>query len=938
GASPEKVEMSVTKPLEQALATTNGLENIQSISQENQSIIIMEFSQTVNMDSAMIEMSGNIDLVKGYLDDSVSSPMFMKLNPDMLPIQVLSVDMDGMDIKELSRYVNEELAPYFERIDGVATVDVSGSVENYVEIVLNQNKIEEINDSILKSVNGKLYKTKKDLDKAKTELTNGKTELENKRDDAYNKLADGSAQLDQGQAQLAAITSDVEKIGGEIKLYEGQVEALKQKATLETQRAALEGQKTNLSTMVTTLQALTATLTLPTAIGDMAISDILAIDPAATLDPAAFAGLQGALASMEQTATLNGLVAQLADGIAKITQGVDTIAATLTSMGVDPAIISANDSTAVAAQVDASRLALKQAEFMKNTLKDTVEKLKQSYAELEKAKMQAVSALTTAQVEINSAQKELDKGVKEFENARDEALKQANIDSLVTQSMISNILQAQNFSMPAGYIKLGEEKITVKVGEKFSDLEQIGELLLVDMKLDGIEPIHLKDVADVAIKDNAQDSFVKINGNDGLMLSFQKSSIASTSAVSKKINKVIAQLTAEKEGLHITSLMDQGIYIGMVIDSVLKNLIYGGLIAFVVLLFFLKDLRPTLVIGFSIPISLMFAIVLMYFSGVTLNIISLSGLALGVGMLVDNSIVVIENTYRLRNLGYSMVDAAVQGAQQVGGAILASTLTTVCVFLPIVFTQGISRQIFTDMGLTIGYSLVASLIVAMTFVPALSSNILTSATEKRSKLFDGLVNWYEKALRYNLKHKWIVIGLTTALLAVAAYKTLTMPMAFIPPMDSPQMQMTLSLPKETSRQELIDASQEVAKIVGEIEDVETVAVMDGGSMMSAGSDKTKDMSFYVVLKEDKTLDNNGVANLIREKTPQYKDKLTVTTDSMNMSALGGSGISIAIKGNDLDQLQKVSTDMSRVLMGVEGVKSTKDGSDGTLEELRIDVN
>ncbi|MEG0020483.1 MAG: efflux RND transporter permease subunit, partial [Oscillospiraceae bacterium] len=410
GASPEKVEMSVTKPLEQALATTNGLENIQSISQENQSIIIMEFSQTVNMDSAMIEMSGNIDLVKGYLDDSVSSPMFMKLNPDMLPIQVLSVDMDGMDIKELSQYVNNELAPHFERVDGVATVDVSGSVENYVEIVLNQSKIEEINDSILKSVNGELYKTKKDLDKAKTELTNGKTELENKRDDAYNKLADGSAQLDQGQAQLAAITSDVEKIGGEIKLYEGQVEALKQKAVLETQRTALEGQKTNLSTLTTGLEGLTATLTLPTAIGDMAISEILAIDPNTTLDPAAFAALQGALASMEQTATLNGLVAQLADGIAKITQGVDTIAATLTSMGVDPAIISASDSTAMSARVDASRLALKQAEFMKNTLKDTVEKLKQSYAELEKAKMQAVSALTTAQVEINSAQKELDKG------------------------------------------------------------------------------------------------------------------------------------------------------------------------------------------------------------------------------------------------------------------------------------------------------------------------------------------------------------------------------------------------------------------------------------------------------------------------------------------------------------------------------------------------
>ena len=187
GASPERVETTVTQPLESALATTSGLENMQSISMENASIIIMEFGQSVNMDSAMIEMSTSIDMVEGYFEDTVSTPMLMKLNPDMLPIQVLSVDMDGMDIKELSSYIENDFTPYLERIDGVATVDVTGLVQDYISIELNQEKIDAINDDILKAVDSELYKTKKDLDKAKQELSDGKKELE----DGKKELADG---------------------------------------------------------------------------------------------------------------------------------------------------------------------------------------------------------------------------------------------------------------------------------------------------------------------------------------------------------------------------------------------------------------------------------------------------------------------------------------------------------------------------------------------------------------------------------------------------------------------------------------------------------------------------------------------------------------------------------------------------------------------------
>ena len=225
----------------------------------------------------------------------------------------------------------------------------------------------------------------------------------------------------------------------------------------------------------------------------------------------------------------------------------------------------------------------------------------------------------------------------------------------------------------------------------------------------------------------------------------------------------------------------------------LNNLIYGGILAILVLLIFLKSIKPTIVIAFSIPISLLFAIVLMYFSGVTLNIISLSGLALGVGMLVDNSIVVIENIYRLRNKGLSKYKAAVYGAKQVSGAIFASTLTTICVFLPIVFTDGLTRQLFTDMGLTIAYSLIASLIVALTLVPCMASNLLSSVDEKQHPIFDKIVNIYENLLRLCLRFKPVVLCFAVLLLILCGFSVTKMGTAFMPEMDSPQMTATINI-------------------------------------------------------------------------------------------------------------------------------------------------
>ena len=921
GASPEKVEVAVTKPLEQAVATTSGLENMQSISQENMSILVLEFSQSVNMDSVMLELSNNVDMVSGYLDDMVQAPMMLKLNPDMLPIQVLSVDADGMDIKQLTQYIENDLSPRIERVDGVATVDISGAVADHIDIALNQEKIDAINDSILKAVNKDLYKAKKELTDAQKKLSDGKNELSTKQSDAYSKLANASAELDAGTAQAQAIAAEKTKLESQKALLQGAQQMLDGIQGLNQSKAGIQGLNSAL-----------------TAIGIPGSTPFSTILENSMLPPQLKGGIQALIDNglATQQSTLGGLSAD-------IDTKIEGLKASLRDMGIAEDIINAADKTLLNDKIAQTESAITQANFMAKQMADTLAKLKKSYADLEKAKMEASTALAITGAKLESAQEKLDSGLKEFENARDSALKQANIDSLVTQSMLKNILTAQNFSMPAGYVKDGAEKLTVKVGEKFASLDQVENLLLVDMGIKGVEPIYLKDVADISIQDNASDNYVKINGNDGILLSLQKSSVASTSKVTNLVNKELAKVMAENPDVHVTTLMDQGVYIGIIINSVMENLLYGGLIAFLVLLVFLRDLRPTLIIGLSIPISLLFSIVLMYFSGVNLNIISLSGLALGVGMLVDNSIVVIENTYRLRHMGYSAVRAAVVGAKQVGGAIFASTLTTICVFLPIVFTQGISRQIFTDMGLTIGYSLMASLIVALTVVPAMASNMLTSTKEVKHGLFDKMVDGYQKALRFNLKHKWIVISLTVSLLALSVFFATKMPMSFMPPMDSTQMNMTLTLPKETTYDEVIAHGEKIAGRVETIADVQTVGMTMSqstasmSSALSGGSDK-KTMSFYVVLNEDKALSNEEIAKLIKDANPEYADTLDITTSNMNMSALGGSGVSIVVKGNDLDKLQKTSTELANILKTVEGIGEVSDGGESALEEMRIDID
>lgn len=845
GASPEKVEESVTKPLEQVLATTSGIENINSVSSENSSMIMLEFNQGMNMDSAMIDLSGKIDLVKAQLADEVGTPTLMKMNPDMMPIMVASVDINNSNIKETSKIIKNEVIPSFERIDGVASVDATGIIEETIKITLDDNKIEKLNDKLKDSIDNNLSKSKAQLDYAKKQITEGKSQLEKQSKEKNEEFINASDDLNEGKLkikdalnQLPAAVKELEKQKNEIN---------NQKAILED---AIKKQEEN--------------------------------------------GLQ---VDDKQKEALS----QLENGINIINEKLNEV------------------------------------NSQKINLEKQLKSLNEQEKQLESGKLILNSELNKASATLSNSEVELEKSSKELEKAKEEAYKNADLGKNITKENLSQILSAQNFAMPAGYISENEEQYLVKIGDKISSINDLEELELLN--IEGVGKIKVKDVADVELTDNSESMYSKINGNDGIILSFQKQSTASTSDVSKKINETIKKLTNENKDMHIIPLQDQGVYIDIVIKSVLSNLILGGILSIAILFVFLKSIRPTIIIAFSIPISVLFAITMMYFSNVTMNIISLSGLALGVGMLVDNSIVVIENIYRLKNEGMSATKAAVKGANQVSGAIFASTLTTICVFLPIVFTQGLSRQLFQDMGLTIAYSLIASLIVALTLVPSMSSSILKNNIEKEHKLFDKFVNVYEKLLKISLKHRFIVLTGSLVLLVSSAVLTISKGAVLMPESDSTQISVSLEMPKGSTTKEVRDMSAIVIDRITELEDVDTVgALQSSGSQgfMSGGSKNS--VSFYVLLKEDKKLSSKEIGSLISKNTSDLDAKIKVNSSTMDMSALGGSGVNVIIKGKDLDKLKEIAKDVSNIIESIKGTTDISNGLEEGESETKIIVD
>lgn len=1041
GASPETVEMVVTKPVESSMATVSNIEEISSVSNENYSMVILQFAQSADMNAVSLEIRENLDQIRSYWDDSVGNPIIMKINPDMLPVMIAAVGGKDMSAAEITDLTNDTIVPELESIEGVASVSGMGLLEESVNVIIRQEKIDAVNEQVFGSIDKEIDENLAELQENKQDIYDGQAELEN----AKKELADSEAELAQKQQELNDSKAELENSKKE--LADGRNELADKKSQLESGKTELNSKKD-----ATTKQLAEAETKLLTAKADAEAAKThlqLEIQTAEATVKGLDSGIEQAGAgvqAIEQTITaVNGIEGTLTrltnftEDRTYVELDENTKAAVKawyesaghevkedTLVGEIKGTLSAikNDILVKAGASDVNGLEAKKAELQSkiadlesqkamaaapidqyksalSEIEGNISKLDSALTELYQGNLQAAIEFANAQTTISlgemqiasaesgldSAQKQLEAGeeqiksgqeqldagadqIKEgydqindnaeqladaleqildgeeqIEEAREDAYDQADMNGILTVDTVEQLLAAQNFSMPAGYVTEDGISYLIRVGDKPDTVEELKAMPILNVDMDGVDVITLGDVADVFMTDNSADIYTNVNGEPGILLTMQKQTGYSTGEVSDKILARFDELLEQNENLMLITLMDQGIYIDMVTDSIFNNIIFGAGLAILILLLFLRDIRPTAVIACSIPISIVAAVVCMYFSGVTLNVISLSGLALGIGMLVDNSIVVIENIYRLRSEGASVTEAAIEGTREVAGAIVASTLTTVCVFLPIVFTEGITRQLFVDMGLTIGYSLGASLIVALTVVPAMSSKILVKTKEqKESRFFNGLMNGYGKVLDWSLKHKAVIFIGVLVLLVGSALASLSKGTAFMPTMESTQMTITLELPDTTPLSETAEVTDRVVEILRNMEDVEDVGAMAStssmGSLMGGSADSsTHETSIYLTTVEKPKLNNKELSNAIEEQTAQLCEEtgaeLSIETSMMDMSALGGDGISIQVRGRDLDTLQQIAKEVAAIVEATEGTAKVSDGLEEATGEMRV---
>ncbi len=918
GASPEEVEKSITAPIEAAMATTSNIKTVSSMSANSYSTVILEYEQDTNMDSTVIEIQQKLDQLKGGWPDTVGAPIIMQLDPNMLPIMVASADIEGMTQTEISEYVENELAPVLESIEGVASVSTTGSVEERFEVIIRDDKVEALNEQILAEIDQQFLEAREDLEEARDELDNGQDTLAQQQDKLVSELANASNQV----------------INGKIEAYVGGATLIQTINDLKTYKQLLE-------TVINELNEIyDSSITLEQGISlanQMSASGVSEEDIAANLQA------QGITIPDYKSSGLT-LVQALENELDNTDTEIDNIASVLEDLEVIvnmyediPGVVA--ELTEMLATINSG---LAQAQNAQSQVTSGKVQLDDAYIKLTEGQIEAIIQMSAASAQLSNGLAQIEAGEAQIDAAEESAKESADLTQIITAEMLTNLMMAQSFYMPAGYVQDGDSQYVINVGDELKSQEDLENLVLMDMGMDSVGIIYLKDIADVTLINNASESYSKVNGNPAIMLSFEKQTGYSTGGVTDSLLERFEELEEENPDLNLAVLMDQGVFIDLILESCIQNVLVGAILAIIILIIFLKDFRSTFVIACSIPMSVVFAIVLMYFTDITLNLISLSGLALGIGMLVDNSIVVIENIYRLKKEGLSAKKAAVEGAKQVAGAITSSTLTTICVFAPIIFTDGITKQLFVDLALTIAFTLVASLIVALTFVPMMAAGLLKNAEEPKTNLYDKIRDWYGSLMPYVLKYKAVVLVLSLVLLVVSTWAAFSRGFTFMDmEMETNQISMTVG-PNEDeilTFDELKELAEETTNAIIDIEGIETIGAMAGGggtmSMMSTG---TESITYYILLEEGTDRSMYDIMDEIEEKTQHIDGMVKIDSSSSDMTALLGSGLTIQVKGRDMAKLQELAADIAEIVEETEGTVDVNNGLGDTTTSFTIHVD
>ena len=913
GASPERVESEVSDVMQNALGTVAGVEKVTATSAENYSLLLMQFSDDTDMNSAMVKVSNKVDQTTASLPSSCLTPSIIEYSLNMNAFMTVAVSREGSDVYDLSEFVSDTLVPYVERKGGVSSVSTNGLIEKMVQVQLSQEKIDAINEKLLEVIDVQLADARKQLESAEAQIEAGRKEYNRQFKNYSNTVSDTMMQEMSGQ------------VGDAIEVVRKQAQALLDSVN---QLIAVVQEPEIQQALIDVRDGLQRVMDKFNETGMKDIDSLIEI--VAELRDITDK-LTGALQQLQQrlnteSGTEGSTAADLADDL-QVQQSLNTVYNTLND------VIKAMDDVP----------------GLTKTFSDAIGNFSQQ-------QMQAYMKFTEAREMLNEYEKQLAEAKQTYADAEEKAMASSDVSKLLDIDTLAQLIYAQNFSMPAGYVKDSSGKSwLLKVGEEYDSIEDISGALL--LHVDGFGDVRLSDVADVEVIDNAEASYTRLNGERAAVLKIYKGATSSASEVSDNCLSAFQELEAQYDGLHVVVLSNQGNYITIIVKSILSSMVIGAALAIIVLAIFLRDVKPTLVVGFSIPLSVLFAVVLMYFTGMDLNVMTLAGLSLGIGMLVDNSIVVIENIYRLRGRGVPAARAAVQGAKQVGMSVVASTLTSVCVFLPVVFSSSIVKSLMQPMSLCIGYCLMASLIVALTVVPAAASTVLKKAEPKQLKWFDKIQDKYAKSLEWCFRHRALPLLAAVVLLAFCGWRVFSMGVELLPTITSNEAIVTLSTTKDLSKEDSYAIAGKAVEAMLEVDHVEEVGIttdtrvagMDIGQLglPTTITDLLSAANSYGTYQVNVMLDESLSSSEIETARQALEDALSGIEDCTAKVEISGmqeltsqlaSGLSVKIYGADAETLSQLSEKVVDIVNDTEGFANATNGlgsGDATIN-LHID--
>lgn len=913
GASPERVESEVSDVMQNALGTVAGVEKVTATSAENYSLLLMQFSDDTDMNSAMVKVSNKVDQTTASLPSSCLTPSIIEYSLNMNAFMTVAVSREGSDVYDLSEFVSDTLVPYVERKGGVSSVSTNGLIEKMVQVQLSQEKIDTINKKLLEVIDVQLADARKQLESAEAQIEAGRKEYNRQFKNYSNTVSDTMMQEMSGQ------------VGDAIEVVRKQAQAL-----LDS---------------VNQLIAVVQEPEIQQALID--VRDGLQ----RVMDKFNETGMKDIDSLIEIVAELRDITDKLTDALQQLQQRLNTESGTEGSTAADLA-----DDLQVQQSLNT----------VYNTLNDVIKAMddvpgltktfSDAIGNFSQQQMQAYMKFTEAREMLNEYEKQLAEAKQTYADAEEKAMASSDVSKLLDIDTLAQLIYAQNFSMPAGYVKDSSGKSwLLKVGEEYDSIEDISGALL--LHVDGFGDVRLSDVADVEVIDNAEASYTRLNGERAAVLKIYKGATSSASEVSDNCLSAFQELEAQYDGLHVVVLSNQGNYITIIVKSILSSMVIGAALAIIVLAIFLRDVKPTLVVGFSIPLSVLFAVVLMYFTGMDLNVMTLAGLSLGIGMLVDNSIVVIENIYRLRGRGVPAARAAVQGAKQVGMSVVASTLTSVCVFLPVVFSSSIVKSLMQPMSLCIGYCLMASLIVALTVVPAAASTVLKKAEPKQLKWFDKIQDKYAKSLEWCFRHRALPLLAAVVLLAFCGWRVFSMGVELLPTITSNEAIVTLSTTKDLSKEDSYAIAGKAVEAMLEVDHVEEVGIttdtrvagMDIGQLglPTTITDLLSAANSYGTYQVNVMLDESLSSSEIETARQALEEALSGIEDCTAKVEISGmqeltsqlaSGLSVKIYGADAETLSQLSEKVVDIVNDTEGFANATNGlgsGDATIN-LHID--